>query len=131
MRHGEVALELLLGVAPALVADRHDGVVIETGPATDDRRVVTEGTITMKLDDVGEGESDVVGGEGTPRIARHLHSLERSEVLVNLFSQIRELPLEWLDRFGHAELAVTRRLLDLVDLPFQLGDRLLEFKLCR
>jgi hypothetical protein len=64
-------------------------------------------------------------------IAGDLNALKRSEVLVDFLAQILELPLEWLDRFRDAELAVARRLLDLVDLPFQLGDRLLELKLCR
>jgi len=40
------------------------------------------------------------------------------------------LPLEGLDGLGNAELAIARGFLDLVDLPFQLGDRLLEFELC-
>jgi hypothetical protein len=85
----------------------------------------------MELDEIGESELDVIGGEWPPRIAGDLHALKRREVLVDFFAQIFELPLEGLDRFRDAELAVARRFLDFVDLPFQLGDRLFELKLCR
>jgi hypothetical protein len=113
------------------VADRHDGVVFEAGPAPDDRRVVAEGAIPVQLDEVGESETNLVGSEGAPRIARYLNPLKGREIPVDLFAQVRELPLERLDRLGDAELTVARRLLDLVDLTLQLGDGLLEFKLCR
>ena len=84
----------------------------------------------MKLDEVREGELDVVRSERPLWITRDLNSLERSQVLVDFFAEVFELPLERLDRFGDAELTVARSLLDFVDLPLQLGDRLLEFKLC-
>src|SRR6267143_4939095 len=131
MRHSEIALQLLLGVAATLVSDHHHGVIVETRPATNDRRVVAVGPISVELDEIRECELDVVGGEWPPWIAGDLNALKRSEVLVDFFAQIFELPLEGLDRFRDAELAVARRLLDFVDLPLQLGDRLLELKLCR
>jgi len=84
----------------------------------------------VELDEVTEGKTDVIRGERTLGVACDLDSLEGREIPVDLFTQIGELPLEGLDSFGDAELAVARGLLDLVDLPFQLGDRLLELKLC-
>ena len=39
MRHAEVALEILLRVAAALVADDHHRLAVEARPAADDRRV--------------------------------------------------------------------------------------------
>ena len=100
--HSKIATKLLLRVATALVADRHHRVVVEARPAADDGGIVAEGAISMQLDEIGEGEADVVGGEGAPRIARDLHSLERREILVDLFPQVGELPLEGLDRLGNA-----------------------------
>ena len=85
----------------------------------------------MELDEIRERQLDVVGGERPLRIARDLDSLERREVLVDFLTEIGELALEWLDRLRHAQLTVARGLLDFVDLPLQLGDRFLEFKLCR
>src|SRR3954454_3243067 len=131
MRHSEVALQLLLGVAPALVPDHHDRVVVEACPAADDRRVVTERAIPVELDEIGEGKPYVIRGERALRVARDLYPLEGREVLVNFLAQIVELALQRLDRFCYAELTVPCRLLDLVDLPLQLGDRLFKLELCR
>ena len=113
------------------MADHHYRVVIETRPAADDGGVVAEGSIAVELDEIRECELDVVGREWPPGVAGDLNALKRSEVLVDLFAQIFELALEGLDRFRDAELTVARRFLDFVDLPLQLGDRLLELKLCR
>src|SRR5258706_4049268 len=130
-RLSEFAFQLLFGVAAWLVSDPHQGVIVERRPPADDRRVVAVGPISVELDEIRECELDVVGGEWPPWIARDLNALKRSEVLVDFLAQIFELPLEGLDRFRDAELAVARRLLDFVDLPLQLGDRLLELELCR
>jgi hypothetical protein len=86
--------------------------------------------IAVELDEVAERETDVIGCKGALWIARDLDSLKRREIPVDLFTQIGELPLEGLNCFGDADLAVARGFLYLVDLPFQLGDRLLEFELC-
>src|SRR6266566_8415593 len=126
MGHSKIATQLLLGVAAALMANHHDGIVVQTRPTADDRGVVTVGAIAMKLDEIREGELDVIGRKRPLRIASNLNSLERSQVLVDFFAEVFELPLERLDRFGDTELTVARCPLDFVDLPFQLDDRLLE-----
>src|SRR5437660_498039 len=130
MGHTKIAAQLLFRVAAPLVADHYDGVVVQTRPTADDRGVVTVGAIAMKLDEIREGELDVVGGKRPLRIASNLNSLERSQVLVDFFAEVFELALERLDCFGDTELTVARCPLDFVDLPFQLDDRLLELELC-
>ena len=130
MGHAEVPLQLLFRVAPTLVPNHHHRIIVEARPAADDRRVITESAIAVQLDEVGERQTDVVSGERTLRVARDLDSLKGREIPVDLFTQIGELSLEGLYGFGNAELAVARGFLDLVDLPFQLGDRLLELQLC-
>ncbi len=112
------------------MANHHDGIVVQTRPTADDRGVVTVGAIAVKLDEIGEGELDVVRGERPLRITGDLNSLEGSQVLVDFFAEVFELALERLDCFGDAHLTVARCPLDFVDLPFQLDDRLLELELC-
>src|SRR4029079_11297373 len=58
MRHAEVALEELLGVAPALMADDHHRFSIESRPAGNDRRVIAECAITMQLYEICENQID-------------------------------------------------------------------------
>ena len=130
MRHAEVALQLLLRVAAALVSDDHYRVVVQTRPTADDRGVVAKCAIAVELDEIGEGEPDVIRGEWALGVARDLHPLEWGEILVDFLAQVVELALERLDRLCHAELTVACRLLDLVDLPLQLGDRFFKLELC-
>ena len=40
--HSEVAFQVFLGVASALVTDHHDGFTVQPRPTPDDRRVLTE-----------------------------------------------------------------------------------------
>ena len=54
VRHAEVALQVLLRVAAALVADHHHRVAVEPRPAAHDRRVVAEEPVAVQLDEVGE-----------------------------------------------------------------------------
>ena len=129
--HAEVALEALLGVASPLVADDHDRLAVETRPAGDDRRVLAIEAIAVQLDEVGEGELQVVDRERAPGVARHLHALQRGQVAVDLRPQLAELPLERRDLLDHAELPVAGEPLQLVDLLLELDDRLLEFHGCR
>ena len=65
MRHPEVAIQILLGVPPLLMADDHDARAVEPCPATDDRRVVPIQPVAMELDEVGEDGVDIVERVGT------------------------------------------------------------------
>ena len=73
-------------------------------------------------------ELDVVERERALRAARDLHALPRREVLVDLLAQVGELLLERRDLFVDVELLPAGEPLQLVDLLFQLDDRLLELQ---
>src|SRR5438477_104253 len=78
-------------------------------------------TIAVQLDEIGEREPDVIRGERPLPVSGNLHSLERSEVLVNRLAQLGEPPLQRSDLVGGDELAVAgRRALQLIDLSLQL-----------
>ena len=109
VRHAEVAVEVLLGVAAALVADDHDRLAVEARPAADDRGVLAEGAVAVQLDEVGERERDVVERERALGAARHLHALQRREVAVDLRAQLAELLLERRDLRRRRSPAARRR----------------------
>jgi hypothetical protein len=46
--HAEVALQVLLGVAAALVADDHHGLAVQPRPAADDGGILAEGAIAVQ-----------------------------------------------------------------------------------
>jgi hypothetical protein len=128
--HAEVAAEVLLGVAAALVADDHDGLAFETGPPAHDGRIVAEGAVAVGFNEVGEGEPQVVGGEGPFVAAGDLDALEGRQVFVDLGAELGQLLFEGGDLLGDLELLIARHLFELVDLFLELGDRSLELQ-CR
>ena len=77
MRHPEVALEILLGVAAALLAHHHHRFTIEACPPANDRRVLTEQPVAVKLHEIGEAESDVVERERPLGVPSDLNALQR------------------------------------------------------
>ena len=52
--HAEVAVDLLLGVAPLLVPDHHAALAVEAREPADDRRVVGERAVAVQLLETGE-----------------------------------------------------------------------------
>jgi hypothetical protein len=126
--HAEVAREVLLGVAAALVADDHHALAVEPREAADDGAVVAEGAVAVQLHPVGEREPQVVEREGAPRVAGHLHALDGREVAVDLDAQVGELALQRGELGVHVELLRAGEALHLVDARLELRERLLEFE---
>jgi hypothetical protein len=126
VRHPEVAPEILLRVPPALVADDHHRLTIESRPAPDDGCVLAIETIAVQLDEVGEDRPEIIVGEGTLVGASDLHPLQRREVPVDLLAQLRDATLQGSDFLRDVKLALVGELLQLVDLLFQLENRLFE-----
>ena len=110
MRHPEVALQVLLRVAAALVADHHHRLAVEARPPADDRGVLAERAVAVQLDEVGEAEPQVVVGERPLVAPRHLHALQRREVAIDRLAQLDELPLERRDLLHHVELPLVGEL---------------------
>jgi hypothetical protein len=92
------------------VADDHDGLAVEARPAADDRRVVAVGAVAVELDEVGEGEAEIVERERPARRARDLDALQGREVLVDVAAELGELGLQRLDLRRDVELLLLGRL---------------------
>ena len=129
MRHPEIALEILLGVAATLVPNHHHGLPVQPGPPAHDGRIFAEGAIAMQLDEVGEAEAEVVIGERTLVAARHLHPLQRREAPVDVIPQLEELLLQRRDLVCHVQCLLAHHLPQFLDLALEIEDRLLELEI--
>ncbi len=100
----------------------------EPGPAADDRRVVAVEPVAVELDEVGEDGAEVVEGVGAAGMAGDHHALDRRQVAVDLLAQRVELALQALELSVDVDLPFGPDPLELVDLPLQLQQRLLELQ---
>lgn len=120
--HAEVAVDLLLGVAPFLVADHHYRLAVETGQAADYGVVIAEITVAMQLGELGEHQIDVVQRKGTVDVACHLCGLPAGEIRENLRAHLLDASLQ-CSYVGADIQSVKRQPVQLIDLLFQIGDR--------
>ena len=94
IRHAESAIEILLGVAPLLVADHHHRAIADQCQSTDDRRIVTEVAIAVQLGPLGKAPLDIVERVRPARVLGQLHALEWSQRCVDVAPQRLGLALE-------------------------------------
>ena len=109
MRHAEVALEVLLGVAALLVPDDHHRDAAEPRPAAHDRRVVHVEPVAVELDEVGEDGAEVVERVRAAGVAGDHDPLDGREVPVDLRPQRLELALQPLELAVDVDLSLGRR----------------------
>ena len=126
VRHPEVALEILLGVPALLVTDHHHRHTGEPGPAADDRGVVHVEPVAVQLDEVGEDGAEIVESVRPAGVAGHHDPLERREISVDVRPERLELALEPLELALDVDLPLRPDTLEVVDLPLQLEEGLLE-----
>ena len=126
VRHAEVALDVLLGVAALLVPDHHHRLPVEARPAADDRRIVAEQAVAVQLDEVGEDRREVVERVRAPRMPRHLHPLHRREAPVDLAAPDGQLVFQRADLAGDINAAFVADPPQLLDLALELGERFFE-----
>jgi hypothetical protein len=79
MGFAEIAPDSLLGRTAALMADDCDRAASEVAQAGDDRAVVGEAAIAVKLEKVAQEMLDVVQGLRPRWIAREAHALDGAE----------------------------------------------------
>src|SRR5439155_735111 len=77
VRHAEVANDVLLGRRALLLSDDDDRAALELGDPADDRRVVAERAVSVKLLKLLEHSADDVERVRARDVARRLHGLPR------------------------------------------------------
>ena len=97
MRHPEVAGDLLARVAPFLVADDDDPLLLEAREATDHRGVVAEEPIAVELDEIVEQELDEIARVRPLGVPRQLCALPGRQARVGPLAQARQSFFELRD----------------------------------
>ena len=84
---------------PFLMADDHDGPIVEASEASDDGTIVTERTVPMKLTEIPEEITDVIEGTGPLGMSGKLRALPRSEFVVEGIFDLGQLHPQLADLF--------------------------------
>ena len=129
-RHAEVVGQAGRGVVALLMAHDDHGAAAKARQAADDGLVVSELAVSAQLDEVGEQPGDVIHQVRPLRVARDLRlhpGIKRGVGLVphlrGLAAQAGDLGLEGVLGRGQQR--------QLLDLGFQIGDRLFEIEIVR
>ena len=120
----KAALDALLGGAALVMAHHQTLHASDAREAGDDTGIVAVASVAVQLAPVAADHADVVERLRALRMARHAHGLPRGQVGVGLGEQAVARVLQRGDLVG--ELDRVGLLLQGVDLPLDLGDRLLE-----
>ena len=126
--HAVVAAHALLGIAPLLLADDHDGRPSMPRQAADDGQVVAEHAVAMQLGEIRADHVDVVERIGPARMARELRDLPGRQRREDGGGELPALLLQARDLLGDVDLGVGGDMPELLDLRLQFGDGLLEFQ---
>jgi hypothetical protein len=113
------------------VADDDASLAAEPGEATDDRGIVREPAVAVQLLEPGKEIVDVVERVRPLRVTRDERDLPRGQLAVDVAGQCLALLLQARDFLGDVDRRIVLHEAQLLDLRFQLGDRLLEFEKCR
>ncbi|MNN53495.1 hypothetical protein D3C81_1682550 [compost metagenome] len=108
------------------MADDHDWLVVQTGDAANDGRVVGEVTVTVQFVELGEDVFDVVQGIRTFRVTRQTCDLPAGQLAEDVFGQRFALVLQAGDLIADIQRIVITDQAQLFDLGLQVGDRLFE-----
>src|SRR5262249_23292876 len=122
--HPEVAADLLLRVAPLLVADDGHGPAAKEAEPRHDRRIIGEPPVALELDELRQEGLDVIERVGPEGMPRDLGLLPRRQARVDLSRDALELLAELLDLAAVGR--VVRKGGQLLDSAAKLQDRLFE-----
>jgi hypothetical protein len=128
LRHAEVAVDFLLGVAPFLVPDHHARLSVEACEPAHDRGVVGERAVAVQLLVTRENPVRIVERVRALWVTRHQRDLPRGELAVDVTRERLALALQPGDFFGDVERRIVLDVTQLFDFRFELGDRLLEIQ---
>ncbi len=87
-RHAEVAPGTLTGITTFLMTNHHQRAAINPRQATNQRRIVSKGTVAMQFDKIGHQMFDVIQGVRALRMARHLRHLPGTQLAENRARQL-------------------------------------------
>src|SRR6185312_1163720 len=128
LRHAEIVAQAALGVGALLMREHDDAAAAEAAEPADDGAVLAEGAVAGERREIADELLDVVRAVRAVRVARKLNLLPRRELGIGLAQQAVDLGLEPRHLVGDVEIAAVGEVSELVDLAFELGQRLLEIE---
>ncbi|OPZ63735.1 MAG: hypothetical protein BWY83_03344 [bacterium ADurb.Bin478] len=99
MRHAKVTTELFLGLARFLMADHHHRLLLQTADAGDDGRVITEETVAVQFNEIGDHRLDVIQRVRPVGVTGQLHPLPARQFRIDLGAQAHDLRFELFNLF--------------------------------
>ncbi len=126
VRTAEVERHALLRRATLPVPDEQEPPLPDPREPGQDCLVVAEHLVAVELDEVVQDLLDVVGDDGSVRVARDVDPLPGRQVRVDPLDLGREALLERVDLAGEIEVRALVDLLELGQLGLDLADRALE-----
>src|SRR5258708_16763034 len=130
MRPGdaEIPQDLLLGVAPFLVADPRASLAVEARQPGYDGRIVQERAVAVQLLEGRDQHGHVLERVGPLRMARNLRHLPGSEIAVDLLRKHLAALGKALDLLRDVDRRVVLREAQFFDAVLELRDGLLELE---
>src|SRR5258708_9067443 len=131
MRATKIPPDILLGIPTFLVRYYHAPMGSDRGESAWHRVIVTKQPISMELDEIAEGQFQIIQSKGTSRMSGDQDPLPSSEILVNLFSRILDLSFHCLHFTLEIDCLQFRMFFELLELLFQFDNRLFKFQRVR
>ena len=126
--HAEVAILPLLGITAFLMADNHDALAVKSCQPANDGWIVGKAAIAVQFLEIGRDHGDIVEGVRPLRMPRHLRNLPSGKFGVNIFGQTLAFFRQLVDFGGDVDRRIVLHVAQLLDLGFQLGNRLFEIE---
>jgi hypothetical protein len=126
--HAEIAVDLVLGVAPLLMADHHARMPVEAGKTADDGVVVRERTVAMQFLKFGEHQTEEIKRIRPLRMTRHLGDLPGRELRVYILGQRLALRFQSRNLFRYVDCGIVLNEAQFLDLCLKFGDLLFKIE---
>ena len=124
MGAAEVALDVLLHVAPFLVGDDDAANPVQRGQTARHGAVIAEGAVPVQFDEVAEAQPQVIQGVGSLWMARDFHTIPGAEIGVNLSFGLGQVRGDAADLRVEIDLLPVQMALEFIQLFFEFENRL-------
>jgi hypothetical protein len=108
------------------MTNNHDRYFAQARSAPNNRRIVTEQSISVQFYEIREDIAYVVECEGAVEVPRKLHALIRRELTVDLLSKLGDLRLKGSVLVAPRQIAACKLIFEPLELIFKLNQWALE-----
>lgn len=128
VRTAEVSQKIFFGVAPFLMAEKDNALLIERGQTPDEGSVFAKGAVAAKFEKFRSPLAKVIEQVGALRVAHDLNALPRGKVAIDIAPGIGPFLLEGGDFGFGPEFLFTRKFSEFFDPFFEVSQGLFEIE---